>query len=192
MFQLFQKKRLFSLVFFYKEREAIKLKQGFLTNVLANKDIQRDATKFDSGLTLIQPQIDKYLKEIYEKYLYLFDDTDEEIQKFVDSDPFPSCIEDEFARYQRYLDDLKYAEKFIPINCILIDLTEMFGQLTEHVKASKRKLAELLAIVYKTHFDELNDFMEDTECVLKREIKDDEDFGAAIACLLNVYKNSER
>lgn len=125
-------------------------------------------------------------------YTYVFDENVEEMQKFIHSDPFPTAIEDEFSRYQRILDDLHNADKFVQINCIYIDLTEMFDQLIDHIKASKRKLAELLAIVYKDNFDELNDFIEDTETVLRRDIQDDEDFGAAIACLLNVYKNSER
>lgn len=161
--------------------------------MLGNKEIQRAISKFDSGLSLLRPQIDTLLNDIYTKNCYLWPtDLEERLQEFVAADPYPSAIEDEFAKYQQILDDLEKAEKLTQINCIAIELGEVYHEFIEHAKAWKRRLAELLAEVYKDVFDELNDFIQDTECVLRRELKDEDDFTAAIECLLNVYSNSER
>lgn len=161
--------------------------------MLGNKEIQRNIANFDSGLSLLQPQVDSLLKEIYVKNCYLWpDDLENQLQAFVDTDPYPSTIEDEFRKYQCILDELENAEKVIQINCIAIGLNEVYEEFLEHARKWKRRLAEMLAEIYKDIFDELNDFIQDTECVLRRELKDEDDFTAAIECLLNVYKNSER
>lgn len=171
----------------------INLKEGFLNNVLGNKEIQRTIANFDSGLSLLQPQVDSLLKEIYAKNCYLWPtDLEEQLQAFVDTDPYPSTIEDEFRKYQCILDELENAEKVIQINCIAIGLNEVYEEFLEHAQRWKRRLGEMLAEIYKDIFDELNDFIQDTECVLRRELKDEDDFTAAIECLLHVYQNSER
>lgn len=176
-----------------KKTDEINLKEGFLKNVLGNKEIQRAISKFDSGLTLLRPQIDSFLKEIYADHSYLWpNDLEQQLESFVHSDPYPSTIEDEFTKYQQILDELENDEKLTQINCIAIDLREIYGEFTEHAKKWKRRLAELLAEVYKHIYDELNDFIGDTECILRRELKDEDDFTAAIECLLNVYGNGER
>lgn len=164
-----------------------------MNNVLGNKEIQRSISRFDSGLSLLQPHVDALLKQMYTKYFYLWpDDLEEQLQEFVDTDPYPSTIDDEFCKYQHILDELESADKVIQINCIAIDLREVYDEFIEHARKWKRRLAEILAENYKVTYDELNDFIEDTECSLRRELKDEEDFTAAIECLLNVYKNSER
>lgn len=169
------------------------MQQAFYKMMLGNKELQRTITKFDSGLSLLQPQIDSFLTDIYAKHCYLWaSDTQHHIQEFVDTDPNPSAIEDEFTRYQHIFDQLKCAEKVSQINCIAIDLAEIYDHFIGCVIQSKKRLGELLAIIYKDKFDELNDFIENTEYVLRHKLKDDEDFMAAIECLLNVYQNSER
>lgn len=174
-------------------KDEINLKEGFLKNVLGNKEIQRAISKFDSGLSLLQPQIDSLLKEMYTNNCYLWPaDLEEQLQAFIDTDPYPSSIEDEFCKYQHILDELESAEKIIQINCIAIGLNEVYDKFLDHARKWKRRLAELLADKYKDTYDELNDFIFDTECVLRRELEDDEDFTATIECLLNVYQKSER
>lgn len=164
-----------------------------MNNVLGNKEIQRSRSKFDSGLSLLQPQIDRLLKGIYKNNRYLWpDNLEEQLQRFVDTDPYPSSIEDEFCKYQQILDDLNCAEKIVQINCIAIALNEVYDEFLMHARKWKRRLAEILAEIYKNIYDELNDFIQDTECILRRELKDEEDFTAAIECLLHVYQNSER
>lgn len=176
-----------------KHIDEIHLQQGFLNNVLGNKEIQRAISKFDGGLSLLRPQIDGLLKSVYTKYQYLWsDDLEQRVMKFVDADPYPSEIEDEFVRCQLVLDELDIVEKLTQINCIAVDLSEGYDRLSEYARNWKRKLAEVLANIYKDKFDEINDFIRDTDSILRRELKDDEDFTATIECLLNVYKNSER
>lgn len=176
-----------------KNQDEIDLNEGFLTNVLGNKEIQRDISKFDSGLSLLKPQIDNLLKELYVKNCHLWPkDLEEQLQNFIDTNPYPSRIEDEFRLYQQILDDLNRAKKLIQIQCIAIELHDVYEQFIEYARTRKRRLAEILANISKDLYDELNDFIENTECILRRELKDDDDFTAAIACLLEVYKNSDR
>lgn len=164
-----------------------------MKNLLENKEIQRAITKFDSGLSLLAPEIDHLLKDLYTKNCFLWTDNIEaELKELVDSDPYPSPIEDMFVKYQKILNKLEQAKKLSQVDCIAIDLTEVYGEFIEHAKKWKRRLAEMLADIYKDKYDELNDFIEDTEIVLRRKLKDDDDFTSAVECLLNVYRNSER
>lgn len=169
------------------------LREGFFKNVNGNKEIQRAQSKFDSGLSLLQPQIDALLKDIFEKYSNLWDDDNERhIEEFIEMDPIPSAIEDEFSRYQQTLDELENTPKIAQVDCIAIDLSEIFEQFIEYARKWKSKLAERLATIYKGKFDEVNDFIGDTQIVLRRELKDEEEFTAAIECLVNVYKHIDR
>lgn len=164
-----------------------------MNNLLENKDIQRARTKFDSGLSLLAPEIDHLLEDLYTKNCYLWNENiEDELTEVVASDPYPSPIEDVFVKYQTILKELEQTEKRAQVNCIAIDLREVYGECIEHAKKWKRRFAELLADIYKDKYDELNDSIKDTEIVLQRKMEDDDDFTSAIECLLNVYKNSER
>lgn len=169
------------------------LKEGFFKNVNGNKEIQRATAQFDSGLSLLQPELDALLQDIYAKYNFLWsNDNEPAIDKFIATDPNPSAIVDEFSRYQEILNDLERASKIAHIECIAIDMSEVFQQFTEYARKWKRTLAERLAHIYKERFDEVNDFISDTQTVLRRELKDEEEFTAAIECLINVYKHIDR
>lgn len=171
----------------------INLQQGFLKNILGNKEIQRAIAKFDSGLSLLRPQIDSMLKDIYTKNAYLWNEQiGAELQELVNSDPYPSAIEDAFFKYQQILDDLQKKEKLIQINCIAIDLTEVYDAYIKQAKKWKKELAHQLATIYRGKFDEINDFIHDIECIVRRELKDEDDFMAAIECLMEVYQNGDR
>lgn len=169
------------------------LREGFLKNVDGNREIQRAKTQFDSGLSLLRPEVDALLTDIYAKYCHLWaDDNAIGIDEFINTNPIPTAIEDEFSRYQLILDELETASKIAQVDCIAVDKSEVFQIFTDYARKWKSKLAERLAIIYKEKFDEVNDFIGETQTVLRRELKDEEDFTAAIECLVNVYKHIER
>lgn len=176
-----------------QKKAEINLQHGFLKNVLGNKAVQRAISKFDSGLSLLQPQIDTLLKLVDTKYQHLWtDDLNERVEAFVSAIPYPSEIEDEFVKCQSNLDALSNVEKLVQIDCIAVDLSQVYGQFSEYASKWKRNLAEALINIYKGVFDEIHDFIQENECVLHRQLNDEEDFTATIECLLNVYKSNER
>lgn len=169
------------------------LREGFLNNVNSNKEIQRATAQFDSGLSLLQPEMDALLKDIYAKYCHLWaDDNEIGIEEFINTDPIPTAIEDEFNRYQQILDELETTSKIAQVDCIAVDMSDVFQLFTDYARKWKTKLAERLAIIYKEKFDEVNDFIGETQTVLRRELKDEEEFTASIECLVNVYKHIDR
>lgn len=184
------KKKPFSIVSKIKIDE-INLQQGFSNIVLDNKEIQRAISKFDSGLSLLQPQIDSSLRSVCKKYQFLWsDDLEQRLAEFVDANP--SEIEDEFIRCQLILDEMENAEKQVRINCIAVDFSETYNQFSNYVSEWKRRLVKMLATIYKNIFDEIDDFIRNTDCILRRKLNNEEDFTAIIECLLDVHKNDER
>lgn len=167
------------------------LQQSFSNIVLDNKEIQRAISKFDSGLSLLQPQIDSLLRSVSKKYNFLWsDDLEQRLTEFADANP--SEIEDEFIRCQLILDEMENAEKQVRINCIAVDFSETYNQFSNYVSEWKRKLVKMLATIYRNIFDEIDDFIRNTDCILRRKLNNEEDFTAIIECLLDVQKNNER
>lgn len=178
------------IYFFLLSIEEVRHERSYYKQLSEHKEVVRAMHIFDSGLLLLEPKIDKFLKKIYLKHCYLWaDDVAESLSQFAESDPLTIDIQDKFIMFDERTAELEEADQFTQIETIGFHLNELYEDFVNYSKSWKEQLGEFLSKLYNVKLMEFVDFVKDVENILLRPLNDLDDVSVAITCLERVREN---
>lgn len=156
-----------------------------------HKDVVRLKRSFDAGLLVLQPKVNLFLEKMYAQHCYLWvTNIDDTLKEFADSKPLTIEISDKFKSFDERSAELNATSKFVQIEAIGIELTQLYDDFVTHSNNWKKKLGEFLSEIFKAKLQKFVEFVENVEDVLSRPLTDLDDVSIAITCLESVRENN--
>lgn len=170
--------------------DEIRHEKSFFKEISEHKATVRIVTSFASGLSILDPDVTKFQKRMYEQHCHIWSDTrDGEIKAFADTNPLTADIREKFIQYDEMTDQLKKAKRTRIIGPILVQMDSAYEAFIAESKKWKIFLGEHLSAVYKEKLEEFVTFIGDREKILERKIADLDDVRMAMGCLDLVREN---
>lgn len=149
-----------------------------------HKDVSRYKMSFDDGVVQLDPEVQKYLKNLTDKYAYLWAiEREEEIELFVQGNPLTADIRDKLILYDSITAKLLTLPANICLGLIKIDCKDVIERLVAESREWKSILGRKLIEFYREILDENVKFINVQNKVLARELKDLDDCRIAMDCL---------
>lgn len=145
---------------------------------------------FDNGVLQLESKVDSILRELYEKYNFLWDKMrEEEIEFFVATNPMCVEISDRFKLYDGITEEIKKLTKTICVRTIEINRERMIESLVEESKVAKILLGKNLNAIYRVKLEEMVEFIQKRQKVLSRDLLNLDDCKIALNCLRLIREN---
>lgn len=170
--------------------DEVRYERNFFNMLSQHKEIIRYMMSFDGGLLQIEPDINRELKRLLQKYAFLWAETrDDEIDSFVKGNPLGADIQDKLMMYDEITSEILKFQKTIKIGSIEIITESAFDALAEESKSWKSIIGIKLGAFYKEILDEREKFIQTQQKCLSRNLSSLDDCQIAMDCLNQIREN---
>lgn len=171
--------------------DEVRHEKNYFKLMSEHKEIFRAMQSFNSGLSLLEPELNAFSKKLFEDHCYLWStEVENSLKSFAESNPLAADIRDEFSNFDSRTEQLQNVDRTRVIGSFIIDLTEVYDDFVEYSKKWKSILGKLLSDIYVKKLKESIAYMDDIEFTLERSLNDFDDISNAMKCLENVRENS--
>lgn len=181
---------IFSVLIITKTPAEIIQERTMFTTINEDKDVERAKLGFDGGLMLIQFDIKKLLKSVFQTHSYIWASTrDEQIASFVTSNPLTADIRDQFIAFDTIQSNLEESPRFTVVGPLHIKLDHILEIIIHEAKQWKILLGNQLSVGFKQKLVKAVNFISDRNKILDRPLENLDDVRWALSCLEIIREN---